>query len=180
MTPPEMTTSAPLDLAQKNQNKHAVIEFAIDGEPGGYCMIRLFPAEAPNTVENFITLAQQGFYNGLAFHRVIPNFMIQGGDPTGTGNGGPGYQIPAEFNERRHVTGTVAMARSAEPDSAGSQFYICLAPAQHLNRNYTVFGQVCEGMEHVLELGQVETGEEDRPQRALSMTRVEIIDGPAA
>lgn len=178
MTLPEPMTDTTLDLAQKNKHKHAVIEFAVDGEPVGYCMVRLFPEEAPNTVENFITLAAQGFYDGLTFHRIIPNFMIQGGDPTGTGTGGPGYQIPAEFNERRHVTGTVAMARSADPDSAGSQFYICLAPAQHLNRNYTVFGQVCEGMEHVLELGRLETDEEDRPLHTITMTRVEIIDGP--
>ena len=175
MTSPEAT----LELAKKNANKHAVMELAIDGEPFGYCTIRLFPEDAPNTVENFITLAQQGFFNGLIFHRVIPGFMIQGGDPTGTGTGGPGYQIPAEFNNRRHVTGTLAMARSADdPDSAGSQFYICLAPAMHLNRQYTVFGQVNEGMEHVLELGEEETGENDRPLRALSIVRVDILDGP--
>lgn len=174
----ETTPNVTTDLAEKNHNKRVVIELAVGGEAVGYCMIRLFPDDAPNTVENFITLAQQGFYNGLTFHRIIPNFMIQGGDPTGTGSGGPGYQIPAEFSARRHVTGTVAMARSADPDSAGSQFYICLAPAQHLNFNYTVFGQICEGMEHVLEMGTLDTDAEDRPLHAITMTRVEIIDGP--
>ena len=111
--------------------------------------LEFYPQDAPKTVENFVTLAKKGFYNGLKFHRVVPDFVVQGGCPKGDGTGGPGYTIPAEFNARKHVRGTVAMARSQHPDSAGSQFYICYGPTPHLDRNYTVFGQVTSGMEHV-------------------------------
>ncbi len=116
---------------------------------GGTIKIELYPDSAPNTVANFEKLSNTGFYNGLTFHRVEPGFVVQGGDPSGDGTGGPGYKIKAEFNERKHVTGTLAMARANHPDSAGSQFYICLAPASFLDKNYTVFGQVTEGMEIV-------------------------------
>jgi len=109
----------------------------------------MFPDSAPNTVANFIYLAKKGFYDGLTFHRVEPDFVIQGGDPNGNGTGGPGYHIKAEFNSRKHLEGTVAMARSDDPDSAGSQFYICLAPQPSLDGKYTVFGQVIEGMDVV-------------------------------
>ena len=111
--------------------------------------IEFYPEDAPKTVENFVTLAKKGFYNGLKFHRVVPDFVVQGGCPKGDGTGGPGYTIPAEFNARKHLRGTVAMARSQHPDSAGSQFYICYGATPHLDRNYTVFGQVTSGMEHV-------------------------------
>jgi cyclophilin family peptidyl-prolyl cis-trans isomerase len=111
--------------------------------------IAFFPEDAPKTVKNFVDLAKKGFYNGLSFHRVVPNFVVQGGCPKGDGTGGPGHTIPAEFNAKPHVRGTVAMARSQHPDSAGSQFYICYGPTPHLDRNYTVFGQVTSGMEHV-------------------------------
>jgi len=123
----------------------AVIEL----EQGGEIRIEFFPEDAPKTVENFVTLARQGFYDGLTFHRVVPGFVVQGGDPRGNGTGGPGYTIAAEFNRRPHVRGTVAMARSQHPDSAGSQFYITYGPTPHLDGNYTVFGQVVAGMEHV-------------------------------
>lgn len=113
----------------------------------GSVIIKLLPDVAPNTVANFKVLADIGFYDGLSFHRVIPGFMAQGGDPSGNGTGGPGYKVKAEFNNTRHVRGTVAMARSQHPDSAGSQFYICYGPQPHLDRQYTVFGQVTEGME---------------------------------
>jgi peptidyl-prolyl cis-trans isomerase B (cyclophilin B) len=111
--------------------------------------IEFFPEDAPKTVENFVTLAKKGFYDGLTFHRVVPDFVVQGGCPKGNGTGGPGYTIPAEFNTQKHVRGTVAMARSQHPDSAGSQFYICYGPTPHLDGNYTVFGRVTSGMEHV-------------------------------
>jgi peptidyl-prolyl cis-trans isomerase B (cyclophilin B) len=111
--------------------------------------LELYPADAPRTVENFVTLARKGFYNNLSFHRVVPDFVVQGGCPKGNGTGGPGYTIPAEFNTQKHVRGTVAMARSQHPDSAGSQFYICYGPTPHLDGNYTVFGKVTSGMEHV-------------------------------
>jgi peptidyl-prolyl cis-trans isomerase B (cyclophilin B) len=118
-------------------------------EKGGAIEIELYPDVAPKTVENFITLAKKGFYDGLTFHRVVPGFVVQGGDPNGDGTGGPGYTIKAEFNSKPHVRGTVAMARSSDPDSAGSQFYICLADAPQLNGQYTVFGKVLKGMEVV-------------------------------
>ena len=98
-------------------------------EKGGEIKFDFFPEDAPKTVENFVTLTQKGFYDGLVFHRVEPGFVVQGGDPQGNGMGGPGYKIKAEFNKQKHVRGAVAMARSNDPDSAGSQFYIVLAPA---------------------------------------------------
>jgi len=113
----------------------------------GDMIIELYPDSAPNTVANFKALAGKGYYDGLTFHRVIAGFMAQGGDPDGTGMGGPGYKVKAEFNDRKHVHGTMAMARSSDPDSAGSQFYICFAPAPHLDGQYTVFGQVTEGLD---------------------------------
>jgi peptidyl-prolyl cis-trans isomerase B (cyclophilin B) len=118
-------------------------------EKGGEIRIELFPEDAPKTVESFVALSKKGFYDGLVFHRVIKGFMAQTGDPKGDGSGGPGYTLKAEFNQRKHVRGTVAMARRADPDSAGSQFYICFAPAPHLDGQYTVFGQVVKGMEVV-------------------------------
>ena len=118
-------------------------------ESGNSIRIEFFPADAPKTVENFVTLAKKGFYNGLTFHRVVPDFVVQGGCPQGTGSGGPGYQIKAEFNTQKHLRGSVAMARSQHPDSAGSQFYITYGATPHLDGNYTVFGKVVSGMEHV-------------------------------
>ena len=116
---------------------------------GNTIKIEFFPQDAPKTVENFVTLAKKGFYNGLTFHRVVPDFVVQGGCPKGDGTGGPGYQIKAEFNKQKHVRGAVAMARSQHPDSAGSQFYITYGATPHLDGNYTVFGKVVSGMEHV-------------------------------
>jgi cyclophilin family peptidyl-prolyl cis-trans isomerase len=116
---------------------------------GGTIELELFNDVAPKHVENFVTLANKGFYNGLKFHRVEPGFVVQTGDPKGDGTGGPGYRIKAEFNERPHKEGALGMARSQDPDSAGSQFYITLAPAPFLDRKYTVFGQVTSGMDAV-------------------------------
>jgi len=113
----------------------------------GDMILELYPDSAPNTVANFKALVGKGFYDGLKFHRVIAGFMAQGGDPEGTGMGGPGYKVKAEFNERKHVKGTLAMARSQNPDSAGSQFYICFAAQPHLDRQYTIFGQLTEGLD---------------------------------
>ncbi len=123
----------------------AVIEL----EKGGEIRMEFYPEDAPKTVENFVALATKGFYNGLTFHRVVPNFIVQGGCPKGNGTGGPGYQIKAEFNKQKHLRGAVAMARSQHPDSAGSQFYICYGSTPHLDGNYTVFGRVVSGIEHV-------------------------------
>lgn len=118
---------------------------------GSEFRISFFPEDAPNTVKNFIMLTKAGFYDSLTFHRVIkdPPFVVQGGDPRGDGTGGPGYTIDAEFNDRPHKEGTVAMARSNDPNSAGSQFYICLASQPYLDGEYTVFGEVIEGMDVV-------------------------------
>ena len=102
-------------------------------EKGGEIRLEFYPEDAPKTVENFVTLAKKGFYNGLNFHRVVPDFVVQGGCPKGNGTGGPGYTVKAEFNKHKHLRGTVAMARSQDPDSAGSQFYICYGPTPHLD-----------------------------------------------
>ena len=118
-------------------------------EKGGEIRIEFFPDDAPKTVENFVTLAKKGFYDNLTFHRVVPGFVVQGGDPQGNGTGGPGHTIKAEFNKNKHVRGSLAMARSAHPDSAGSQFYITYGAQPHLDGSYTVFGKVVSGMEHV-------------------------------
>lgn len=118
-------------------------------EKGGEISIEFFPEDAPKTVENFVTLAKKGFYNGVTFHRVESGFVVQGGDPKGNGTGGPGYTIKDEFNKQKHVRGVVAMARTQAPNSAGSQFYITLAPAHFLDGQYTVFGKVTSGMDVV-------------------------------
>jgi peptidyl-prolyl cis-trans isomerase B (cyclophilin B) len=134
-------------------------------EKGGEIRLEFSPEDAPKTVENFVTLAKKGFYNGLNFHRVVPDFVVQGGCPKGNGTGGPGYTIKAEFNKQKHVRGTLAMARSQDPDSAGSQFYICYGNTPHLDGQYTVFGKVVSGMEHV-----------DRIKQGDKMTSVTIVE----
>lgn len=111
----------------------------------GDIVFTLFPDDAPNHSAAFLKLADAGFYDGLTFHRVEPGFVVQGGDPEGDGTGGPGYRLKAEFNKKPHLRGTVAMARSSDPNSAGSQFYICLDDARFLDNQYTVFGQMSEG-----------------------------------
>ncbi len=113
----------------------------------GVVTMELYPDVAPKTVESFKNLVSKGFYDGLIFHRVIPGFMAQGGDPEGTGMGNAGFKLKAEFNEKKHVRGTLAMARAQDPDSANCQFYICFEPQPHLDGQYTVFGQVISGME---------------------------------
>jgi len=115
----------------------------------GSIKIELYPDVAPNTVANFKALTASGFYDGLGFHRVIPGFMAQGGCPRGDGTGGPGYKVKAEFNKIKHERGILSMARSSDPDSAGSQFFICYAAHPHLDQQYTVFGKVTEGMDVV-------------------------------
>jgi peptidylprolyl isomerase/peptidyl-prolyl cis-trans isomerase B (cyclophilin B) len=134
-------------------------------EKGGEIRIEFYPEDAPKTVENFVTLAKKGFYNGLKFHRVVPDFVVQGGCPKGDGTGGPGYQIKAEFNKQKHVRGSVAMARSQHPDSAGSQFYICYGSTPHLDGQYTVFGKVVQGIESI-----------DKIQQGDRMTSVAIVE----
>ena len=139
-------------------------------ENGKTITAELYPEIAPNTVANFVTLVQSGFYDGVIFHRVIPGFMIQGGDPQGTGMGGPGYTIKGEFarngfkqNNLRHTRGVLSMARTMMPNSAGSQFFIMHADAPHLDGQYAAFGKVTEGMDTVDEIAAARTGRQDRP-----------------
>ena len=142
----------------------------IQMENGKEIKIELYPQIAPITVENFISLVKDGFYDGLTFHRVIPGFMIQGGCPDGTGMGGPGHTIKGEFlsngveNTLRHTRGVLSMARANNPDSAGSQFFIMHADAPHLDGQYAAFGKVVEGMEAVDEIAAVPTDYSDRPR----------------
>lgn len=117
--------------------------------PKGVVKFKFYTQDAPATVKRIVELINSGYYNGLTFHRVVPGFVIQGGDPTGTGSGGSGQKLKAEFNDRKHVLGAIAMARTADPNSADSQFYITLGTHPHLDHQYTVFGQVIEGMEVV-------------------------------
>ena len=141
----------------------------IEMENGDVFKAELYPEIAPNTVANFVNLVESGFYNGLIFHRVIPGFMIQGGDPTGTGMGGPGYCIKGEFaangvrNDLRHTRGVLSMARSMMKDSAGSQFFVMHEDAPHLDGQYAAFGKVIEGMDAVDNVANTATGFQDRP-----------------
>ena len=136
---------------------------------GDVMKAELYPEIAPNTVNNFISLVQKGFYDGLIFHRVISGFMIQGGDPQGTGMGGPGYSIKGEFamngvrNDLKHTRGVLSMARSMMPNSAGSQFFIMHANAPHLDGQYAAFGKVVEGLDVVDKIASVRTGWQDKP-----------------
>ena len=118
----------------------------------GDLVLELYPQDAPVTVNSFVNLARKGFYNGLTFHRILPGFMVQGGDPKGDGSGGPGYTIPDEINRRKHVTGTLSMAKTAQPNTGGSQFFICFAPQPHLDGIHTVFGQLTQGMDVLKQL----------------------------
>jgi peptidyl-prolyl cis-trans isomerase B (cyclophilin B) len=142
----------------------------LEMENGGIITAELYPEFAPNTVANFVSLVQSGFYDGLIFHRVIPGFMIQGGDPQGTGMGGPGYSINGEFarngfrqNTLRHARGVLSMARSSMPNSAGSQFFIMHANAPHLDGDYAAFGMVTSGLDVVDGIASTKTGRQDRP-----------------
>jgi len=140
----------------------------------GTIEIELFPGEAPKTVENFTKLVGEGFYDGVVFHRVIEDFMIQGGDPTGTGSGGPGYHLPAEFNPRKHVRGVLSAARTNDPNSAGSQFFIMHADSPHLDNQYTAFGKVTSGLEVVDKIATQPTGGNDRPKNPAHINSIRI------
>ena len=142
----------------------------------GAIEVELYPDDAPRTVANFVELSRDGFYDGLLFHRVIPDFMIQGGDPTGTGTGGPGYQFEDEFNRHRIVRGALAMA-NAGPNTNGSQFFIVTADeTPWLDGKHTVFGRVTSGMEVVDRISQVDRDANDRPRTPVTIDRVEVAD----
>jgi cyclophilin family peptidyl-prolyl cis-trans isomerase len=145
----------------------------------GAIELELHPAEAPKTVENFVKLASDGFYNGVIFHRVIPDFMIQGGDPTGTGSGGPGYSFEDEFNEHKVERGALAMA-NAGPNTNGSQFFIVTTEAAPwLDGKHTVFGRVTNGMDVVDKISEVERDARDKPHEDVVIESVSVDDGPA-
>ena len=140
----------------------------------GAISLELYPEDAPKTVENFVTLATDGFYDGVIFHRVIPDFMIQGGDPTGTGRGGPGYQFEDEFNDHKVVRGALAMANGG-PNTNGSQFFIVTADAASwLDGKHTVFGKVTDGMDVVDAISQLPRDGMDRPDEEVTIERVEL------
>jgi peptidyl-prolyl cis-trans isomerase B (cyclophilin B) len=140
----------------------------------GAIAIELFDDDAPKTVENFLKLARDGFYNGVIFHRVIPDFMVQGGDPTGTGTGGPGYQFEDEFNENKVVRGALAMA-NAGPNTNGSQFFIVTTEAASwLDGKHTVFGRVTDGMDVVDAISALETDARDRPREDVAIERIDV------
>jgi peptidyl-prolyl cis-trans isomerase B (cyclophilin B) len=162
----------PDDTEEANEEEKQVQNprVTIEMEKGGRIVVELYPDKAPNTVSNFISLAEKGFYDGLIFHRVISGFMIQGGDPLGTGTGGPGYCIEGEFavnghpeNDIPHERGVISMARRRGYDTAGSQFFIVVGEADHLDNEYAAFGMVIEGMDTVDEIASVKTDTKDRP-----------------
>jgi cyclophilin family peptidyl-prolyl cis-trans isomerase len=152
----------------------------------GDIKVEFYPEQAPNTVENFRKLANRAFYDGLIFHRIVPNFVIQGGYPntrdmnnrSGWGTGGPGWNIKAEFNKNKHIRGTLSMARSQDPDSAGSQFFIVLKDSNFLDGQYTVFGRVISGMEIVDKIASLKTDSADVPIDAgeAEMIKITVSD----
>ena len=163
-------------LGEEAQYPIATIEL----ENGGVIVAELYPDIAPNTVANFIDLANSGFYDGLIFHRVKAGFMIQGGDPTGTGMGGPGYTIKGEFdangfeNSLSHTRGVLSMARTSKPDTAGSQFFIMHADAPYLDGRYAAFGQVTEGIEYLDAIAATATDAYDRPLEEQAIKTISV------
>ena len=158
------------------QNPIATIEM----EDGGIIKLELYPAVAPQSVRNFISLANSGFYDGLIFHRCISGFMIQGGDPSGNGTGGPGYCIKGEFaangfeNDLKHTRGVISMARAMAPDSAGSQFFIMHRDADYLDGQYAAFGMTIEGLDVVDKIAGVRTDFNDKPRQEQKMKKVSV------
>lgn len=160
------------------KDKHPVVTIELSNDKT--IKLELYPEVAPNSVNNFISLINKGFYDGVIFHRVIPGFMIQGGDPDGVGTGGPGYSIPGEFssngfeNKLKHTRGVLSMARSSDPDSGGSQFFIMVADAPSLDKNYASFGMVTEGMDAVDEIVNQKRDSSDKPETPISMKKVTV------
>lgn len=155
-------------------------ELAIIDTAEGQMVLEFWPDVAPKTVENFKKLAREGYFDGTAFHRIVKGFMIQGGDPLSkkddphVGTGGPGYRIKAEFNDRHHVRGVISMARSNDPDSAGSQFFICLGEARFLDRQYTGFGRLIKGDDVLGKIGDTPTTESGGGERSKPLNRVGV------
>jgi len=166
-----------------DEKKPAADEVAVIKTSQGEMVAEFFPDVAPKTVENFKTLAKKGFYDGTCFHRVIKGFMIQGGDPLTKdeankarwGTGDPGYKIKAEFNDKLHVRGTLSMARSQDPDSAGSQFFVCHGEPSFLNKNYTVFGKLLKGDDVLEKIATTPTEPGDRPTERMNIVSIKIV-----
>jgi peptidyl-prolyl cis-trans isomerase B (cyclophilin B) len=164
-------------------NTNSTAEVAVITTTEGTMVIAFWPEVAPNTVANFKKLASSGFYDGTCFHRVIKGFMIQGGDPltkdpnaeSRWGTGGPGYNVKAEFNDRSHVRGVISMARSQDPDSAGSQFFICHGNPTFLDHQYTAFGKLIKGDDVLEKIANVATHPPDRPDKRIGITSVKIV-----
>lgn len=164
-------------MAETSDKTRATIRVTSKGDTLGDIVLRFFTDVAPGHVKNFTKLAKEGFYNGTTFHRVIPGFMIQGGDPNSKnpdramhGMGGPGHRVKAEFNSRPHKKGTLSMARSNDPDSAGSQFFICVADSNFLDWQYTAFGEVVSGMDVVDKVVNMKRDGRDNPLERVEMT----------
>jgi peptidyl-prolyl cis-trans isomerase B (cyclophilin B) len=168
--------AADLQAAAKNLDLDGFdYEITLDTTKGPI-RLELDATNAPGHVRNMVALAESGFYDGVTFHRVIKGFMIQGGCPQGTGTGGPGYTIPAEFNRTSHEPGVLSMARTSDPNSAGSQFFLCLEKVPHLDRQYTAFGRTAdaEGLAVVKAIGEVRTGGSDRPVEPVTITKATV------
>ena len=164
--------SAPADQKlDAGKNYTATIETS-----EGTMTAELYPKIAPQTVNAFVFLAREGFYEGVIFHRVIPGFMIQGGDPTGTGTGGPGYNLKAEFNDMKHERGVLSMARTNDPNSAGSQFFVMHDASPHLDRQYTAFGKVVSGQEVIDKIANAPKGANDRPRQPAQIRKITITE----
>lgn len=164
-------------MGEPNDKTRATIKVTMKGEPLGDIVLKFYPDVAPGHVKNFAKLAAEKFYDGTTFHRVIPGFMIQGGDPNSKkpdrsqhGMGGPGYRLKAEFNSRPHKRGVLSMARANDPDSAGSQFFICVADANFLDWQYTAFGEVERGMDVADKIVNVKRDGRDNPLERVEMT----------
>jgi len=179
---PSSAQQAPKKITSQEIKKMSQTSAVIETKFGNITL-KFFPDVAPGHVKNFIDLAKKGFYDGTTFHRVIPGFMIQGGDPNSKnpdkrthGLGGPGYTIKAEFNDRPHKRGTLSMARAANPDSAGSQFFICVKDSPFLDRQYTVFGEVVSGMDVVDKIVSQPRDRNDNPDDRIEM-KIKIVEG---
>lgn len=164
-----------LDFGKTNYQ----IEFATTQ---GTIRLDLWPDVAPGHCKNLIALAKKGFYDGLTFHRIVPGFVIQGGCPEGSGTGGPGYQIKAEFNTKAHEAGVLSMARSSDPDSGGSQFFLCLAKVPYLDRQYTAFGKTADqsSLDVVISIGKVKTARGDKPVEDVVINKATVLETPAS
>jgi peptidyl-prolyl cis-trans isomerase B (cyclophilin B) len=183
--------SSALFAAEENKENppmNASNEVAVIKTSEGDMVVRFWNDAAPNTIENFKKLARSGFYDGTIFHRIVKGFMIQGGDPNSKdpgkessyGEGGPGYKIKAEFNDRSHERGVISMARSSDPDSAGSQFFICLAPVARLDHQYTTFGKLIKGDDVLEKIGDTHvtrssTGENSKPTKRVVIESIKIV-----